>query len=60
MQIQLVECQGERLDLKYTEDISKSHQGGLKERNHKPKVVNKFGNPENPERCFVELFKLYS
>ena len=58
-QIQLIECPGERPYLKYTEDISKNHQGGLKGRNHKPKVVNQFGNPENPERCFVELFRLY-
>lgn len=58
-QIQLIECPGERPYLKYTEDISKNHQGGLKGHNHKPKVVNQFGNSENPERCFVELFKLY-
>ena len=58
-QIQLVECPGERPYLEYTEDISKNHQGGLKGRNQKPKVVKQFANLENPERCFVKLFKLY-
>ena len=58
-QIQLVECPNERPYLEYTEDISKNHQGGLKGRNQKPKVVKRFANLENPERCFVKLFKLY-
>ena len=58
-QIQLVECPNERPYLEHTEDISKNHQGGLKGRNQKPKVVKRFANLENPERCFVKLFKLY-
>ena len=58
-QIQLVECPNERSYLEYTEDISKNHQGGLKGHNQKPKVVKQFANLENPERCFVKLFKLY-
>ena len=45
--------------LEYTEDISKNRPGGLKIRKIKPKVVHHYDNPENPERCFVRLFKLY-
>ena len=55
-QIVLVECPEERPYLEYTEDISKNHQGGLKGHNHKPKVIKQFGNPDNPDRCFVKLF----
>ena len=58
-QIQLVERIGERAHLKYTEDVSKNHPGGLKGRNITPKVVTHHSNPHNPERCFVRLFKLY-
>ena len=58
-QIQLVECPDQRPNLEYAEDISKNHQDGLKGRNQKPKVVKQFANLENPERCFVKLFKLY-
>ena len=43
----------------YPEDISKNHQDGLKGRNQTPKLVKQFANLENPERCFVKLFKLY-
>lgn len=45
--------------LKYTEDLSKNRQGGIKGRNTKPKVVCHHSNIENPERCFVRLFKKY-
>ena len=58
-QIQLAECPGERSYLEYTEDISKNHQDSLKGHNQKPKVVKQFANLENPDRCFVKLFKLY-
>ena len=51
-----MECPDQRPNLEYTEDISKNHQYGLKGRNQKP---NHFSNLENPERCFVKLFKLY-
>ena len=58
-QIQLVEKQGERAYLQYNEDISKNHPGGLKGRKLKPKVVLHYANEENPDRCFVTLFKKY-
>ena len=55
-QIQLVD---ERAHLKYTEDVSKNHPGGLKGRNISPKIVLYDSNPHNPECCFVHLLKLY-
>ena len=56
---QLVENAGSCPFLKYTEDISKNRTGGLKGRKLKPKVVQHHDNPQNPERCFMRLFKLY-
>ena len=58
-QIDLVERPGERSYLKYTEDVSKNHPGGLKGRKLQPKVVLHHANVENPKRCFVRLFKRY-
>ena len=58
-QIELVEHPGERSFLKYTEDVSKNHPGGLKGHNIKPKVVYHHSNEQNPEWCFVHLFKKY-
>ena len=58
-QIELVEREGERPYLKYTEDVSKNHPGGLKGRKVTPKVVFHHANIENPQRCFVRLFKRY-
>ena len=58
-QIELVEKASERAYLKYTEDISKNHPGGLKGRKHNPKVVLHHETPDNPLCCFVRLFKLY-
>ena len=58
-QIQVIERQSERSYLLYTEDISKNRPGGLKGRKLKPKVVQHYANTENPERCFVRMFKLY-
>ena len=48
-QIQVIEVEGQRSYLKYTEDISKNRPGGLKGRKLKPKVVSHYNNPENPE-----------
>ena len=59
-QIELVEQPGQRPYLKYTEDISKNKPGGLKGCKTKPKVFIHHANEENPERCFVQLFKMYS
>ena len=58
-QIELIEREGERAYLKYSEDISKNNPGGLKARKKKPKIVNHHENPANPDRCFARLFKLY-
>ncbi len=58
-QITVVERAGERPYLEYREDVSKNRPGGLKGRNIKPKVVRHHSNIENPNRCFVRLFKLY-
>ena len=58
-QIELVENPGERAFLRYSEDISKNHQGGLKGRKMQPKVVFHHENAENKERCFIRLFKRY-
>ena len=59
-QIELVEPPGGRAYLIYREDISKTNQGGLSSRKRKPKVVRQYANEENPQRCFVRLFKLYT
>ena len=58
-QIEIVEQCGKRSFLKYTEDISKNHPGGLKGRKITPKVVLHHQNLDNPQRCFVRLFKMY-
>ncbi len=58
-QIELVERPGERAYLKYVEDVSKNRAGGIKGRKVKPKVVLHHANVQNPERCFVRLFKRY-
>lgn len=59
-QIQLIEIDGERSYLKYTEDTSKNRPGGLKGRKMKPKVVIQYSNSDNPEKCIVRLFKKYT
>ena len=59
-QIEVVEREGERPYLLYTEDTSKNRPGGLKGRRVKPKVVRHHANTENPNRCFIRLFKLYT
>lgn len=58
-QIELVEQEGQRPFLRYTEDASKNHQGGLKGRKQKPKVVVHYANEESPSKCFVTLYKKY-
>ena len=61
-QIQVLEKPGERPYLSYADDtcISKNHPGGLKARKIKLKIVHHHANLENPERCFVRLYKLYN
>ena len=58
-QIELVEQEGQRPFLRYTEDVSKNHQGGLKGRKQRPKVVVHYANEESFSRCFVTLYKKY-
>ena len=58
-QVELVDHPGEKTYLRYTEDISKNNPGGLQGRKNKPKVVTQYENAENPDRCFVRLFRLY-
>ena len=59
-QIKVVENDGERPYLIYTEDISKNRPGGLKGRKQKPKVVIQHANEDNPQHCFVRIYKLYN
>ena len=45
--------------LQYTEDISKTNQGGLAHRLIKPKVCRAYENANHPERCPVRLYEVY-
>lgn len=45
--------------LLYTEDVSKTRQGGLKHRKLTLKSVRAYENTENPNRCIVELYLKY-
>ena len=58
-QIKVMEHPGERPYLKYTEDTSKNHPGGLRGRNPAQKVVVHHSNTTNHQRCFIRFFKLY-
>lgn len=59
-QIQLVEPPEGRALLVYHEDVSKTNQGGITSRKKKLKEVYQYANLENPDRCFVRLYKLYN
>lgn len=43
--------------LEYTEDVSKTQQGGLDHKNVKRKVVRAYQNIDNPDRCVVHYWK---
>ena len=58
-QISLIERDGERPFLQYTEDESKNRPGGLKGCRIGRKVVKHHANISNPPRCFVRLYSLY-
>ena len=45
--------------LQYTENTSKTNQGGLKHRKVTRKVVNAYPNTENPDRCPVAIYEKY-
>ena len=53
--IEVVEPPNKRPFLRYSEDVSKNHPGGLNGR----KISQKIANTTDPDRCFVKLFKLY-
>lgn len=58
-QITLHEPAGKTPYLCYIEDVSKVSQGGLKHRRVQKKEVKQHGNLDNPERCFVRIYKKY-
>lgn len=45
--------------VRYTEDTSKTRQGGINHRKITPKVVNAYENTSHPERCIVRLYAKY-
>ncbi len=45
--------------LKYHENCSKNHQGGIKDLKHQPKVCRAYENLDNPDQCVVNLFEKY-
>ena len=59
-QINVINPEGEAPYIAYTEDISKTNQGGLKSRKIIPKSVIHHANLQNPSRCLVHLFIKYS
>ena len=59
-QIQIYEPPNAPSYVTYTEDISKTNQGGLKHRNRNPKKVTHYENKECPERCLVRILKRYN
>ena len=44
----------------YTEDVSKTNQGGLKSKKVPQKVVTYWPREDKPERCLVRLFNKYN
>lgn len=46
--------------LVYSNTFAKNYSGGLKQQGIKPKEVKVFENIENPDRCFIRLFKQYT
>ena len=58
-QIRVIKDSNNAEYLQYTEDTSKTNQGGLSHIKVKRKVVRAYANTENPERCIVRLHKKY-
>ena len=60
-QIKIVENPGKHPHLIYTEDQSKNRPGGSSQgRKQKPKIVVHRVNLQQPNHCFVRLFKVYN
>ena len=59
-QISVVNTAGTAPYIMYCEDISKTHQGGLKSRKMAPKCVIHHANMQNPSHCLVQLFLKYT
>ena len=57
-QIQLVELPNGSAHLVYRETVSKTNQGGLKQRKKVPKEVIQKQNKDDPRKCLVRLYKL--
>jgi len=55
-QLQLSEPPTVNASLVYHEDVSKTNQGGLKNRKKCPKVVVQYANPGDPKRCIVRCY----
>ena len=58
-QIQVVEPVNSRGYIMYTEDVSKTNQGGIAHRRREPKQVIQYANEVHPERFLTRLYKLY-
>ena len=59
-QLTLVESCSQPSCIRYTEDVSKTNQGGLKHKKLEKKEVVHYANPANPKRCLIRLYKLYN
>ena len=57
-QLSIVQLSGGREVLRYSEDVSKSNQGGIKHRKISPKVVDAFAS-DTSERCIIRIYKAY-
>lgn len=51
--------QGDRYYLEYTEDLSKTNQGGLEHRKVTKKVSCAYENSAEPDKCVVHLYRKY-
>ena len=58
-QVEVIEKPGERPYPLYHEDATTNHPSGLQECKAIPKVAVHHSSTQNPERCFVTLFKKY-
>ena len=59
-QINVINPEGEAPYIAYTEDLSKTNQGGIKSRKISPKSIIHHANLQNPSRCLVHLFIKYN